>query len=415
MTGTISLSSAGVDPDTQPFEFIERKGVGHPDTLSDALAEHLSQTYSRYTLQRFGAILRHQFDKVALMCGRSRVAFGDGEMLSPVRVLLNGRASSRLGSEEIPVRDLLISATREFFGERLPVLDVRKDLSILFEVRTGDNSTTGGIHGSPQDDAAPIHFRFNPRTLADLPETHRSQSNDTSLGCGWAPYSRLEKLVLAIERGLNAPVDQPRLAYVGSDIKIMAYRAGAQASIVAAVPMLARETRSASAYFEQVAMVALRIRRIAEATTPDLEIAELVINSGDSVADRKLYMNLTGSSIESGDEGAVGRGNRIGGVIAPARPLTMEGIGGKNPRYHIGKLYCAAAWDVAGRIHQDTGEPISVFLVNRMAEPLELPWRAAFESTKALDLQMITSHLNAVMGSLDEVTAGIVRGQYPLF
>jgi S-adenosylmethionine synthetase len=415
MTGVISLSSSGVDPDTQPFEFIERKGVGHPDTLADALAEHLSQTYSRYTLERFGAILRHQFDKIVLMCGRSRVTFGDGEMLSPVRVLLNGRASSRLGTEEIPVRDILISATRDFFSERLPVLDKLNDLRILYEVRTGDNSTTGGIHGNSQDDAASIHFRFNPRTLADLPETHRLQSNDTSLGCGWAPYSRLERLVLAIERGLNAPIDQRRLPYVGSDIKIMAHRRGEQASIVAAVPMLARETVSAHAYFDQVAMVASRIRRIAGATTPDLELVELIVNSGDSITDRKLYMNLTGSSIESGDEGVVGRGNRIGGLIAPARPLTMEGIGGKNPRYHVGKVYCAAAWDIAKRIHQDTSQPVSVFLVNRMAEPLEVPWRAAFESTRPLDLKLVTSHLAAVMGSLDGVTAGIVRGEYPLF
>jgi S-adenosylmethionine synthetase len=379
------------------------------------LAEHLSRTYAQYTLDRFGAILRHQFDKVALMCGRARVAFGDGEMLSPVRVLLNGRASPRLGAEHVPVRDILLSATKDFFAERLPVLDVEKDLRILFEVRVGDNVTTGGIHGSTEDNAAPIHFRFNPRSLADLPETHRLQSNDTSLGCGWAPYSRLERLVLAIERGLNAPTSGDRLGYVGSDIKIMAHRTNGQASIVAAVPMLARETRSISAYAEQVENVALRIRQIAEIAAPDLELEELVINSGDSVADRKLYMNLTGSSIESGDEGAVGRGNRIGGIIAPARPLTMEGIAGKNPRYHVGKLYCAAAWEIAERIHRDTGEPVSVFLVNRMAEPLDMPWRAAFESPAALDEQLLASHLATVMGSLDRVTAGIIRGDYPLF
>jgi hypothetical protein len=38
---------------------VERKGWGHPDTLADHLAERLSRAYSRYTLERFGAVLHH--------------------------------------------------------------------------------------------------------------------------------------------------------------------------------------------------------------------------------------------------------------------------------------------------------------------------------------------------------------------
>ena len=79
------MSTMGIPAGT-PIEIVERKGLGHPDTLSDALGEHLSCTYSNYTRTRFGAILRHQFDKVALMCGRAKVSFGAGEMLEPIRV-----------------------------------------------------------------------------------------------------------------------------------------------------------------------------------------------------------------------------------------------------------------------------------------------------------------------------------------
>jgi hypothetical protein len=39
---------------------VERKGWGHPDTLADHLAERLSRAYSRYTLERFGAVLPSQ-------------------------------------------------------------------------------------------------------------------------------------------------------------------------------------------------------------------------------------------------------------------------------------------------------------------------------------------------------------------
>lgn len=107
----LHVSNTKIEPSQLPFEIVERKGIGHPDTLADHLAEHLSRTYSNYTKERFGAVLRHQFDKVTLMCGRCKVAFGEGELLEPIRVLLNGRASARLGDEEIPLREMLFEAT----------------------------------------------------------------------------------------------------------------------------------------------------------------------------------------------------------------------------------------------------------------------------------------------------------------
>lgn len=48
------------------YETIERKGLGHPDTISDMLAAKVSQAYSKYTLDHFGVILHHQIDKLHL-------------------------------------------------------------------------------------------------------------------------------------------------------------------------------------------------------------------------------------------------------------------------------------------------------------------------------------------------------------
>ena len=86
------------------FEVVERKGLGHPDTLADALAEYLSVNYSKYTLSKFGAILHHNFDKVGLLGGASFVRFGEGKITKPIRILLNGRASGRFADVIIPVR-----------------------------------------------------------------------------------------------------------------------------------------------------------------------------------------------------------------------------------------------------------------------------------------------------------------------
>jgi S-adenosylmethionine synthetase len=41
-------------PLADDVEVVERKGIGHPDTICDALAENLSQTLCREYQQRFG-------------------------------------------------------------------------------------------------------------------------------------------------------------------------------------------------------------------------------------------------------------------------------------------------------------------------------------------------------------------------
>ena len=39
---------------TLPLEIVEHKGIGHPDTICDALAETFSRGLSRFYLERFG-------------------------------------------------------------------------------------------------------------------------------------------------------------------------------------------------------------------------------------------------------------------------------------------------------------------------------------------------------------------------
>lgn len=49
-----------------PIEIVERKGLGHPDSICDALAENLSLNLCRHYLDRFGEILHHNVDKALL-------------------------------------------------------------------------------------------------------------------------------------------------------------------------------------------------------------------------------------------------------------------------------------------------------------------------------------------------------------
>jgi len=79
------------------IEIVERKGIGHPDTICDALAERLSIALSRYYLERFGLILHHNVDKALVRGGAAYTEFGGGTVLQPIEIYLAGRAGDPRG------------------------------------------------------------------------------------------------------------------------------------------------------------------------------------------------------------------------------------------------------------------------------------------------------------------------------
>ena len=139
-------------------EVVERKGVGHPDTLADGIAELASIRYSEYCLREFGAVLHHNLDKVAVLGGR--VAFGptSGRYVRPLRIVFGGRASRSFAGTPIPVPEILITAARDQLQLASPGYD-----QTLVELRI---ETT---------DSSKFTHCFTPRTLEDLPgRCHRS-------------------------------------------------------------------------------------------------------------------------------------------------------------------------------------------------------------------------------------------------
>jgi S-adenosylmethionine synthetase len=74
---------------------------------------------------------------------------------------------------------------------------------------------------------------------------------------------------------------------------------------------------------------------------------EVAVNVADDIATGSVYLTVTGTSAEAGDDGQVGRGNRVNGLITPCRPMSLEAAAGKNPITHVGKIYNVVARDIA--------------------------------------------------------------------
>ena len=65
------------------------------------------------------------------------------------------------------------------------------------------------------------------------------------------------------------------------------------------------------------------------------------VNMADDPRSGAIYLTVTGTSAEAGDDGQVGRGNRVNGLITPYRPMMLEAAAGKNPVPHVGNdLQC---------------------------------------------------------------------------
>lgn len=351
------------------FEFVERKGVGHPDTLADALGERLSANYSSYTRGRFGAVLHHNFDKVGLLGGASFVQFGKGKITEPIRVLLNGRASTKFGSKIIPLRKLLIKWSVEFMMERFPMINPKTDLEFHYNQ---SNKSSPGKTDEKNSEKGTRKYWFEPRTLDDLQELKHLVSNDTSLGVGYSPYSRLEKLVIDIESKLNGSQYKKSHPWIGSDIKVMGFRNNDNFELTICIPQIAQYVKNQREYKNNIVVCRKTIEYIAK--KDGVKKLNLSINTRDNFETSELYLTAIGSSIESGDEGLVGRGNRINGVISPMRLMSMEGACGKNPVYHIGKVYYVAANEISKKIYKKFGIPNEVALVSQSGRDLLDPW-----------------------------------------
>jgi S-adenosylmethionine synthetase len=71
---------------SRPVEIVERKGLGHPDTICDMVSERFSVALSRHYLELCGSILHHNVDKALLVGGQAAPAFGGGDVLQPIEI-----------------------------------------------------------------------------------------------------------------------------------------------------------------------------------------------------------------------------------------------------------------------------------------------------------------------------------------
>jgi len=360
----------------QDVEIVERKGIGHPDSICDGVAENVSRALAQEYIDRYGTVLHYNTDETQLVAGTAAPAFGGGEVLDPIYLLVVGRATKTYEGQRFPAESIALEAARDYLDETFPDLDVGKD--VIVDVKLGEGSgDLKGVFG--EDGAVPM-------------------ANDTSYGVGHAPLTETEQIVLHTERSLNGRYGEDNPA-VGQDVKVMGKREGDHIDVTVAVAVIDSHVQDMADYRKTIEGVREHVTDLAsEYTDRDVTVH---VNTADDYDEGSIYLTTTGTSAEQGDDGSVGRGNRANGLITPNRPMSMEATSGKNPVNHIGKIYNLLSTEIAQSVAEQVEgiREVQVRLLSQIGQPIDNPHVA--------DAQLVTDEGVSVSDVEHEVEAAI--------
>ncbi|PIV09026.1 S-adenosylmethionine synthetase [Candidatus Roizmanbacteria bacterium CG_4_10_14_0_8_um_filter_36_36] len=331
-------------------EIVERKGLGHPDTICDLIVDYLSIRLSQIYKKKFGTIPHFNIDKALLAAGSAEYKFGGGKIISPMKFYIGDRATYKVGKKKINLNKVIKDEIYKFLKSKLRFLN-RKNFIVYNEIKPGSSSL--------QD--------IFKRKAKILP------SNDTSALVGYAPLTTLETIVLKVEQFLNSLALKKRHPEVGEDIKIMGRREGKKYYLTIAIAFVDRFIKNEDDYFSKKAKVEEEINKfIAKNFQVSLKIVLNTLDRRGAGVDG-CYLCVTGTCADSGDSGQVGRGNRANGLIPLNRVAGSEAAAGKNCVSHVGKIYNLLSFKLADEIYRKTGKKTTVWLVSQIGQPVDQP------------------------------------------
>jgi S-adenosylmethionine synthetase len=339
---------------TGEAEIVERKGIGHPDTICDSLAEELSVELSKLYIKELGAIMHHNVDKALLVGGKANARFGGGDVISPIEIFLVGRALREVNDKEFPVDELAIDMAHSWLKKHIRNLDPTKHITIQTRIKPGSK------------DLVELFDRFQKKGEVPL-------SNDTSFGVGFAPFSELENIVFYTEKLLNSDDIKKIHPELGEDIKVMGVRIKDNIKITVSAAFVDKYVNNIDQYKDQKQAITNIVLENAKKYTN--KNVSAFVNTADDIKNGSVYITVTGTSSEQGDDGQVGRGNRANGIITPYRPMSLEAAAGKNPVSHIGKIYNVVANIIAKRVVEEVEgiEEAYCYMVSQIGKPINEP------------------------------------------
>lgn len=383
----------------QRIELVERKCLGHPDSIADGIAESISQALCKTYLDEFGVLLHHNTDQGEVVAGESAPKFGGGRIIRPIYILLDGRATKEFNGIKIPADAIAVEAAHKYVHKILPDLNLNRDL--IIDCRLGTGSTDLCDVFKPCQGKAP-------------------RANDTSFGVGHAPFSEVETIIKNSSDYIDTKL-RKKYPAIGQDIKIMGLRDGNTITLTIACAIVDRHCKDIREYSEYMDLLKEEITAVAKKSTKRKVVVQ--VNTADDIKKKSVFLTVTGTSAEMGDDGSVGRGNRCNGLITPNRPMSMEATSGKNPFNHIGKIYNLLSTQIARECATkvDGVEEMYVRLLSQIGHPIDQPLVASIQvlpqcGVKLKDINAdIMEIVDNQLADVTSITEKVIQGKLNTF
>jgi len=385
----------------QALEIVERKGVGHPDHICDAIMNEVSVALSREYMKRYGMVLHHNIDKGLLAAGEVRRRFGGGEVKRPILMVFGDRATYDVDGDSVPVDEIAVSTAKKWFGKNLRFVDPDRHVRYQVELAKGSEAL--------QD-----IFSRKGKFLG---------ANDTSAAVGYAPMTDTERLVLLTERYINSPSFKKQFPETGEDVKVMAARENRDLDLTVALAFVDKLIDNEAHYFKQKAEVVEDVTRFVKSRAK-FDSLNVSINTLDKRGRGMagIYLTVLGTSADDGDGGQVGRGNRVNGLIPLNRPTCSEAAAGKNPVSHVGKIYNLLSYEIAQHVYQKVSgiKEVYVWLLSQIGRPINQPKVAGVELILDRGVEFksvsrpVTEIIRSELNSINDFTKRLTEGKIPV-
>ncbi len=385
----------------QRVEIVERKGLGHPDSICDAIMDNVSVKLCREYLEKVGSILHHNADKSLLVAGDVEPNYGGGRVKEPMLLVLGDRATSEADNISIPVKELALQAAKQWIKSNLRFVDPEKHVRYQVELKPGSPNLVD-------------IFKRKGKFLG---------ANDTSAAVGYAPMTRLETIVLKAEQYANSSAFKKKFPESGEDVKIMGLRKNNELNLTVSMAFVDRYVKDEQDYFRKKSEILEDLQAFVRTNVTFSKVG-VFLNTLD-VGGRGVggvYLTVLGTSAESADSGEVGRGNRVNGLIPLNRPTCSEAAAGKNPVSHVGKIYNLLTHRIANSVYKQVPgvKEVYIWLLSQIGRPIDQPAIAAaqiiLQSGNSIESiqESIKSVIDSELASIDKFTTDLAHGRFPI-
>jgi S-adenosylmethionine synthetase len=194
------------------------------------------------------------------------------------------------------------------------------------------------------------------------------------------------------------------------NIKVMGVRNKANIKLTVAIAIVDKYVSSINDYIQKIN----EVKELLKGQEWSGRETDIEINTADDYGRESIYLTVSGTSAEGGDDGQVGRGNRANGLITPYRPMTLEAVAGKNPVSHVGKIYNLFSNELC-RLIVDGGyaEHAYCYIVSQIGKPINEPLVLDIHvKGKDYDEEAIRQIAEKMLEEMPVMWEKVVKGRY---